>query len=444
METISMSGKERRRLEVFSRVQRGEFSLRKGAELLSLGYRQAKRAYRRYREVGEAGLVHGLRGRASNRGGDGRRQRALALFREKYRDFGPTLASELLAREEGLTVAAETLRQWLMAEGLWERRRRRGAHRRRRPRKEHRGELLQLDGSHHDWFEGRRAWAVLMVAIDDASGDVYAQFFEEETMAAAMHTLWGYLDRHGVPHALYVDRDSIYRSDREPTPHEILQGKTPCTQFGRALEELEVRLIMAHSPQAKGRVERCHGTLQDRLVKWLRLRGISDVESANRFLEEEFLKDFNERFGVEPASPANLHRAVPTGLDLRLVFSVRERRTVQRDWTLRWRNRWLQLSAAHGALNLPGRRVSVCEQLDGALSVLYDGRRLEWTELAGAPPKRRPPKRRVASGSSQGRKPAADHPWRRRPRTTPPCPVAAVCLRGHFYLWQTGGFSIWV
>lgn len=426
MEAISMNMKERRRLEVFGRVGRGELTLKKGAELLGLGYRQAKRSYGRYRELGDVALSHGLRGRASNRRGNALRARAVALHQEKYRDFGPTLACEFMAREDGLAVAPESLRQWLLAEGLWQRRRRRGPHRRRRTRKEHRGEMLQMDGSHHDWFEGRRDWAVLMVAIDDASSEVYARFFEEETLAAAMRTFWRYIELHGVPHSLYVDRDSIYRSDRESTPDEVLQGKTPCTQFGRAMEELGVRLIMANSPQAKGRVERCNGTLQDRLVKSMRLRRISDLETANRFLEEEFLKDFNERFAVAPAAKANLHRGVASDLDLALVFSVRERRSVQRDWTVRWHNRWLQLSASNRDVSLPGRRVTVCEQLDGTLHVLYNNHRLEWTAIASPPPKSRQPKRTGPTRSSQGQKPAADHPWRRAQRVSTPTPGAGA------------------
>lgn len=414
METLKMSEKERRRLEVMSRVRGGELKLVKAAELLGLSYRQGKRVYQRYLADGDRGLVHGLRGKASNRRADGRRRRAVALYREKYSGFGPTLAVEYLADAEQLTVAPETLRQWLLAEGLWQPQRRSKPHRRRRPRKEHRGEMLQLDGSHHDWFEGRRAWAVLMVAIDDATGEVFARFFEEETTEAAMRTFRRYLERHGIPQALYVDRDSIYRSDREATADEILRGEEPCTQFGRAMRQLGVRLIMAHSPQAKGRVERSNRTLQDRLVKALRLQSINDVATANEFLEEGFLAAFNARFAVKPVSPADVHRQAPEDLDLALVFSTCEDRVVQNDWTIRWRNRWLQLTSAHRGLRLPGRRVTVCEPLDAPLCLLYDGRRLEFSELAEPPPKRRAVQRQAPTGSSQGQRPAANHPWRGR------------------------------
>ena len=283
METISMSVKERRRLEVVSRVKSGELSLVTGAELVGISYRQAKRVWAFYQDQWDAGLVHRLRGRASNRHVEAApKERALELYREKYPGYGPTLAAECLQRDDDLTVPVSTLRVWLSSAGLWQRQRRRKLHRRRRPRREHCGELVQLDGSHHDWFEGRRGWAVLMVMIDDATGAVFARFFEKESWESAATTLRRYTQLHGLPRALYVDGHSIYRADWEPTPDEILAAIEPKTQFGRAMEELDVELIPAHSPQAKGRVERVNRTLQDRLVKELTRAGICDLESANR------------------------------------------------------------------------------------------------------------------------------------------------------------------
>ena len=268
MGELRMSRKERARLVVFSRVQRGEISKRKAAELLSVSYRHVKRSYARFTADGAAGLVHRARGQASNRQREaGLRERVLALYREKYDDFGPTLAAEYLSVDVAVTLSATTLRRWLLSAGLWQKTPRRKQHRRWRARKEHRGELVQMDGSDHDWFEGRRAKAVLMVMIDDATNCTYARFFEGETTAAAMTTFAGYLAKHGVPQALYVDRDSIYEATREPSTDEELRQASPLTQFGRAMQELEVRLVLAHSPQAKGRVERRHGCVQDRLVK---------------------------------------------------------------------------------------------------------------------------------------------------------------------------------
>lgn len=413
METLGMSVRERRRLEVLSRVRGGDVTLVKAAELLGLSYRQVKRVYARYRTEGDAGLVHRLRGRPSNRRTEEDvKGRSLDLYREKYWDFGATLASEYLEHEDQVVVAVETLRGWLLSAGLLQRRRQRKAHRCRRPRKEHLGEMVQMDGSHHDWFEGRRDWAVLMVMIDDATSRVYARFFESETTVAAMETLWRYVERNGVPHSLYVDRDSIYRCDREATGEEILGGKEPVTQFGRAMEDLDVKLILAGSPQAKGRVERANGTLQDRLVKALRRAGISDLVSANEFLEEEFLAGLNARFAIEAVRAADLHRRVPRGVRMERVFSFQEPRVVQNDWTVRWQNRWFQLTGANKKLSLVGRRVTVCEHLSGTIELLLQGRALAWEELPGCPVKQ------VSHGeveirSNQGRRPSLDHPWRK-------------------------------
>jgi len=409
METILMSRRERHRLEVFSRVRRGEITLVKASELLGVSYRQAKRCFGRYREEGDKGLVHRLRGQPSNRQADAQqKRRILSLYEKKYADYGPTLAAECLGEEDGLTVSVETLRQWLLSAGLWRKRRRYRAYRQRRLRKEYFGELVQMDGSHHDWFEGRRGWAVLMVLIDDATSEVFAWFSEGETTMAAMEAFRGYVEHYGLPRALYVDRDSIYRCDREATIAENLAGKEPTTQFGRAMEELDVRIIMAHSPQAKGRVERVNGTLQDRLVKALRRAKISDLTTANQFLREKFLPAFNRRFVKQAVKSDDLHRRVPRGLDLGRVLSIRETRMVQNDWTVRFENRWFQLAEAHQKLALAGRPITVCQRLDGRLELLYGTRELSYRELAAVPQREVV----VEIRSHQGQRPVADHPWR--------------------------------
>ena len=413
METISMSRRERYRLEVFSRVRRGEITLVKASELLGLSYRQAKRCFGRYREEGDQGLIHRLRGQPSNRQGNAhQKRRVLSLYEKKYADYGPTLATECLTEVDGVTVPVETLRQWLLSAGLWRKQRRYRPYRQRRLRREYFGELVQMDGSHHDWFEGRRDWAVLMVLIDDATSEVFAWFSEGETTIAAMEALSGYVERYGLPRALYVDRDSIYRCDRESTIAENLAGKEPTTQFGRAMEELDVEVIMAHSPQAKGRVERVNGTLQDRLVKALRREKISDLREANRFLQKKFLAPFNRRFVRKAAQPSNLHRRVPRELNLGRVFSIRETRVVQNDWTVRFENRWFQLAEIHQKLSLAGRSVTMCRRLDGPLELLYGGRELNYRELP-APPQRQQDEAVPEIRSNQGKRPAADHPWRR-------------------------------
>jgi hypothetical protein len=427
METLAMSSKERRRLEVFGRVKANELALTKGAELLGMSYRQAKRAWARYRDQGDAGLVHRLRGRASNRHvQSGRKEQTLALYRDKYAEYGPTLAAECLARDDGLAVPVSTLRVWLSAAGLWQQQRRRKRHRRRRPRREHCGELLQLDGSHHDWFAGRRGTAVLMVMIDDATGRTFACFFENESWHSAATTLRRYTQLHGLPRALYVDGHSIYRADWEPTPDEILAGIEPNTQFGRAMDELGVELVMAHSPQAKGRVERVNRTLQDRLVKELTRAGISDLESANRYLEETFLPRFNQQFGKAAAKGADVHRVVSDESVLR-VLSLQEDRVVQSDWTVRWQNGFMQLPRATAEHVQPGDKVVMSEQLDGRLRIFAGDRELPWSAVREAPPPQPASPPPGPTGSTQGQKPRASHPWRGRILPTRPT-AAAVGL----------------
>lgn len=431
METISMSLQERKRLEVFSRVRLGEMTLVEASELLDLSYRQTKRVWSRYQEAGDSGLVHRGRGRASNRQSCAEtKEQALALYRERYSDYGPTLAAECLAKEDGLVVRVTTLRRWLVQAGLWERRRKRRVHRRRRERRSHVGELVQLDGSHHDWFEGRRVvaitevayagWAVLMVMIDDATGRVFARFYENESWHSASDVFRQYVARYGLPRSLYVDQHSIYRADREPTSEEILGDETPATQFGRAMSELDVELILARSPQAKGRVERMNGTLQDRLVKALRRAGISDIASANQFLDETFLPDLNSRFTVSATASEDHHRAVPRELDLARILSIQEDRVVQNDWTVRWQNRILQLPRESSSILQPRQCVTLCEQLDGTLRVFAGQLEVSWSPTRSEPPchDRKIPLGHP-TGSSQGQKPRADHPWRGKREVRP-------------------------
>jgi hypothetical protein len=268
-----------------------------------------------------------------------------------------------------------------------------------------------MDGSHHDWFEGRRDWAVLMVAIDDASGRILARFFEEETLAAAFTMMQIYIIRHGLPQAVYVDRASIYRSDREPTEEEIVNDLQPQTQFGRAMESLAVRLILARSPQAKGRVERMNGTLQDRLVKALRQKRISDLSTANSYLEAEFLDAFNAKFSKTPVQSLDGHRPLSAEQDLNRTLSVQEERVVQNDWTVRWQNGFLQLRRNCGVE--PKKRVVVCSQLDGRVRIFTSDRELDYGTSRTEPPT--PPKPKKGSAlpkSNQGQKPPASHPWR--------------------------------
>jgi hypothetical protein len=360
--------------------------------------------------------VHRLRGKPSaRRKPPAERAQALALYgEERYADFGPTLMAEQLAKA-GLVVDHETLRRWRQAEGKHTVRRRQQQHRQWRERKPSFGAMVQLDGSHHDWFEGRGPKCVLMVMVDDATNKLHARFFEEETTRASYDVTEGWVRKHGLMLSLYVDRDSIYRCEGTASIAEQLAGKTPQTQFGRAMEQLGVALILANSPQAKGRVERMNGTLQDRLVKELRLAGIKDLESANRFLEEKFLRAFNRQFGRAAASPVDVHRGVPRKLNE--VLSWEAERVVQGDWTMACEGKRYQLDRQHEALSLVRRKVIVRTLRDGRMQLVYRGQCLKWRSLpAGAGRKQpavKPGGKARAKAASVKFVPAAGHPWRR-------------------------------
>src|ERR1035437_6352438 len=376
MDDLRMSAKERVRLDALRRVQRGEATVVKAAELMELSVRQGRRLWKRFKASGDAGLVHLLRGRSSNRRMPQElRDRIVKRHQERYGDFGPTLACEKLS-EEGLTVSPDTLTAMLKERHLWQRRRRRGRHRQRRERRASFGMMIQMDGSHHDWFEGRGNPCVLMVLIDDASNRTYARFYRAETTEAAFEGFGRWIKRYGIPRSVYVDRHGIYRDEDHP--------EKP-TQFGRAMKELGVELILARSPQAKGRVERRNAVFQDRLVKEMRLRNISDMRQGNALLEAMFLDDLNRRYAVKARRETDLHRRPGPGVVLEEVLCVQEWRVVGRDWCVRWHNRWLQIGALHEALDLAGRRVLVKRRGDGEVRVEYQQKRLSYRELAARP-----------------------------------------------------------
>jgi transposase len=264
---LEMSQKERLRLAIMSRVRDSGMTIKEASKVLGISYRQAGRIYKRYVEEGDKGLIHRNRGRPSNRGKPlGVKEAVLALYKEQYWDFGPTLASEKLLERDGYQVDHETLRRWLLAAELWNKQRKRPKHRKRRERKAHFGELVQIDGSHHHWFESRGEKACLMNMVDDATGKTLAMMSEEETTIAAMQVLWAWVEKYGIPKALYTDRKNVYITDRELTLEEQLAGELPLTQFGRVCQKLAIEILPANSPQAKGRIERNHGVHQDRLV----------------------------------------------------------------------------------------------------------------------------------------------------------------------------------
>jgi hypothetical protein len=324
------------------------------------------------------------------------------------------LTAEHLASEDAVTVHHDTLRRWMLAAGLWSRARKRAPHRQRRERKAHFGELVQLDGSFHLWYETRAPRGCLMNLVDDATGRTLARLGDEETIWAAADVLRRWIEAYGVPLALYTDWKNVYV--RVPNAEEQVTGAVPLTQFGRMCASLGIQIIAASSPQAKGRVERNHGTHQDRLVKKLRRLGIADAAAANGFLEHTYLPEHNRRFAVVPASAEDFHRRVPSRTTLDRVFQLEEARVLSNDWVVRYETRYFQVARQSG--HAPARStVVVREASDGAIELRYRGRLMQWTEIA-APVKPPPPavRPRLSSAPHRPARPSPDHPWRRDTR----------------------------
>lgn len=415
MGRTALSKRELQRAGVLARVKAGELRLKDAAPVMRTSYRNAKRLWKKYQQGGAAALKHGNAGRRSNRARPGKeRQKILKRVREKYGGdahtrFGPTLAAEHLASEDQLQVHPETLRRWMLAEGLWSKTRKRPAHRQRRERKAHFGELVQLDGSFHEWYQKRGPRACLMNMVDDATSTVEAHLADEETIWAAARVLRQWIEKYGVPLALYTDWKNVYV--REPTEKELLHGKVPVTQFGRMCQKLDIRIIAASSPQAKGRVERGNGTHQDRLIKKMGRKKIRTHAGANQFLQQEYLADHNARFAREAGEPQDYHRQAPTARELEQVFCLESERSISNDWVVRYENRYLQLERSS---DYPPRKakVTVCEWEDGRLEIRYQGKARAHREIA-APP-RQPVAVRLVDKPPRpsGWKPPSSHPWR--------------------------------
>jgi hypothetical protein len=407
----ALSKRELQRGGILARVKAAELRLVDAAVVMRLSYRQAKRLWKRYQAGGAASLKHANAGRKSNRAcAPKQRKKILRKVQEKYGGFGPTLAAEHLASEDKLQVHPETLRRWMLAEGLWKKARKRKQHRKRRDRRAHFGELVQLDGSFHDWYQGRAGKACLMNMVDDATSTVEALLGEEETIWAAARVLRQWIGKYGVPLALYTDWKNVYL--REPTEKEQLHGKVPVTQFGRMCQKLDIRIIAANSPEAKGRVERGNGTHQDRLIKKMGRKKIRTHEAANGFLQEEYLAAHNARFAREPEEPQDYHRKPPGARELEQVFCLEAQRSISNDWVVRYENRYFQLERTS---DYPPRqaKVTVCEWEDGRIEIRYQTKARPHHEIE-APPPAEPAIRLIDKPPKPSRwKPAAGHPWRK-------------------------------
>jgi len=377
-----MGQKELVRSKLLEMVKQGKMTLKSAVVTMRVSYRQGIRLYAAYLQGGDAGLIHGNCGKESNnRLPEAFRETVLMTYRDKYGDFGPTFAAEKLAEDDGIVITVGSLRNLLIEAGEWQGRRRSKEYRSRRERRARFGELVQFDGSHHKWFEDRGPSCCLMTMIDDATNTRVERFFEQETVEAAMTVFSLWIRSYGIPEALYCDKKNAFVLTREPTDAELLSGMTePKSHFGRACDKLGVQVIAANSPQAKGRVERNHGTDQDRLVKELRLKGISTIAEANAFLEKTYLPKMNKKFSRPPADPADAH--VPLGtVCLKNIFCFEYERTVSNDYVIRYEKRLFQILKTSKLLPRPKDKVHIRILLDGTLEILWKETKLLVKEL---------------------------------------------------------------
>ena len=393
-----LSGKERDRLKVLHEVRGGHLTQGEAAGQLRISDREVRRLLVRIEMEGDRGVVHRLRGKASNRRlPESLRSRVSKLVKANYRDFGPTLACEYLAKDHAVTVSKETLRQWMIAAGL-----RRGKRRAIeevhvwRRRRSCRGELVQWDTSVHDWLEGRGPRLYLVAMIDDATSQAYARFVEQDNTEENLRVLWAYLERWGRPVEFYTDKSSLFTVNRPSVEAADEAVKEEWTQIGRALRELGIGWIAAHSPQAKGRIERFFGTAQDRLVKGLRLAGADSLKGAQTYLEEEYLPHWNQAFTVLPAGSSEAHRPLRAEHELASILSLVEERIVTSDYTIRYQGKIYQIARGDIHPGLRGGRVRVEQRLDGSLAVKFRQYRLRVAECQPQPKMPLSPKRVIA------------------------------------------------
>jgi hypothetical protein len=437
-EQVTLTMREIDRLRVIRDVLEGRLRQAQAGAQLQLSTRQVRRLCRRVERSGPHGIRHGLRGKPSNRQlAPGLLDRAVKLVAAHYRDFGPHFANEKLREKHGLDLSTFVLRKGMMAIGLWRARRHKPFHRAWRPRKACLGEMTQVDGSEHDWFEGRGPRCVLIAFIDDATSKVLlARFVEAEDTLTLMRLSHEYLRRYGRPLNYYVDKDSIYKVNRQASLDEEVRDEQPMTQFARAMSELDVTVICANSPQAKGRVERLFKTLQDRLVKELRLAGVKTMEEGNRFLAGGYLKAHNALFACEPANRTDAHRKLLPDHRLDRILSLRIERTLLNDYTFQHHKRFFQVLEHQPIRVRPKDKIWVETRLDGSTHLRFKGNYLDFKQIEKRP--YRAYYQAVPSDLKRyddprnkgvGPIPSPDHPWRRRflppPRRTPNSSAAA-------------------
>jgi len=377
MDKLIMSRKEREQLKVFGKLASKEITQAAAAQMLNMGERGVRKKFKRYRKEGDAGLVHRSRGRPSlKRWNDGEKALAIELLKSDWHGFGPTYTAEKLYELKGIKVSEETVRKVMIAEGLWIVGKRKHKHRQRRERKLMVGILVQLDGSPHDWFEGRAHKCTLLVFIDDATSRIlWLEFVESESFDGVAGAAKKYMKKYGRPAAFYVDYGSVFSVNLNNPEREKI------TQLERIMHDLAIAMNHASSPQAKGRVERCNGTMQDRLVKEMRLANISSIEEANKFVQHgDFIERHNAKFAVPPAQEGDAHRSIQ-GYDLDKIFCTQEERIVTNDFTISYQSRILQLTKYQPAIIRPKDHVIVCRYLDGKITVRVRTHELYFKEI---------------------------------------------------------------
>lgn len=412
---LTMSQKEIKRLEIMQQLKEKQMSQKQASEQMGVSLRQTKRIWKAYRENGAIGLVHQHRGKPSNNRKDTATiHKACDLIYAHYRDFGPTLACEKLVEVHGLQISVERVRQLMISESIWKAKTRRTKRVfQMRQRRACFGELIQIDGSDYDWFEGRSPRCTLLVFVDDATGKIVElQFAPHESYFAYCDAARSYFERYGKPEAFYSDKHGIFHMNHP----RALQG-SGLTEFGRAMKELGIQIICANTPQAKGRVERANKTLQDRLTKELRLQSINNPQQAVHYLPE-FIADYNRRFGVVPRSSTNAHCPLSRKDNLDLIFTRREERTLSKNLTLQYQKVIYQIQTKRPAYALQKVRVTVCENALGDIQILYKNKPLMYTvyhrqELQAEVV----PAKSIDHALRKPYKPAPDHPWRKGYKT---------------------------
>ena len=377
---IIMSQKESNRLYVIRQTIDKAITQDRAAEILGLTNRQVRRIAKNIRNDGDAGICHKSRGkRAHNRIAEKIKDKAVTLCSDTYKEFGPTHASEKLLKLHKIKVSAETLRGWFQEEAIPYRGRKKRPHRQWRPRKEYRGEMVQMDGSHHDWFEGRGPWCVLMGYVDDATGTVYARLYEYEGTLPAMDGFKRYIRLYGLPQSVYLDRHSTYKITTKQTIEEELNDIQPMSHFEKSLATLDVKVIHAYSPQAKGRVERLFGTFQDRVVKEMRLAGVTNIAEGNTFLDG-YLPEFNRMFAKKAAQKSNFHRPIVNKRALDTILSIKTDRSLRNDFTIAHNKKLYQIKS-----NIRAKKLTVEERTDGTMRIIHNGQQLKYQEILSRP-----------------------------------------------------------